>query len=74
MDPFTLNQWLIVGLVFLLGLILGMSVLAGGKWKRRYKEEVKLHAEERKRREALETDRKHWEAQTLAARAREDRV
>jgi len=53
---FTPDQWLIVGLIFLLGLVLGMMAMAGGKWKRRYKDEVRLHNEERKRREALESD------------------
>ena len=35
MTPFTTDQWIIVILVFLLGLFLGMYVLAGPKWKRR---------------------------------------
>ena len=39
MTAFTNDQWLIVGLVFILGLIVGMAMLAGGKWKRRYREE-----------------------------------
>ena len=40
MEAFTTNQWLVVVLVFLLGLMLGMAVLASPKWKRRYREEV----------------------------------
>ena len=40
MEAFTTNQWLVVALVFLLGLMLGMAVLASPKWKRRYREEV----------------------------------
>jgi outer membrane murein-binding lipoprotein Lpp len=36
---FTSDQWLVVALVFLLGLIVGMALMAGGKWKRRYREE-----------------------------------
>ena len=47
MIPFTPEQWIIVILIFLLGLFLGMFFLAGPKWKRRYREEVR-------RREALE--------------------
>lgn len=39
MTLFTPDQWLIVALVFVLGLVLGMALMAGGKWKRRYKEE-----------------------------------
>ena len=56
MTGFTPDQWLIVGLIFLLGLVVGMMLMAGGKWKRRYKEEVRLHNDERKRRETLESD------------------
>jgi hypothetical protein len=43
--PFASDQYIILGLVFVLGLVLGMYLLAGGKWKRRYKEEARLRAE-----------------------------
>ena len=33
MLAFTLNEWLILLLVFVLGLLVGMFLLAGGKWK-----------------------------------------
>jgi hypothetical protein len=38
-DP---NVWAIAGLVFVLGLLIGMFLTAGGrrKWKNRYKDEV----------------------------------
>jgi hypothetical protein len=38
-DP---NAWVIAGLVFLLGLLIGMFLTAGGrrKWKSRYRDEV----------------------------------
>ena len=49
MNYFTSDQWVVVALVFLLGLVLGMAMMAGGKWKQRYREEVK-------RREELETE------------------
>lgn len=39
MTPFTFDQWMVVGLIFLLGLVLGMFLLAGRKWKRRYQDE-----------------------------------
>ena len=47
-DP---NAWVIAGLVFVLGLLIGFFLTAGGrrKWKARYKEEVD-------RREALERE------------------
>lgn len=58
MTPFTFDQWIVVALVFLLGLLVGMFVMAGGKWKHRYREEAaradalaaensKLHADAR---------------------------
>ena len=49
MEPFTLNQAIVAGLLFLLGLLIGMFMLAGGKWKRRYRDEVA-------RREVLEQE------------------
>jgi type II secretory pathway component PulM len=49
MTSFTIQQWIIVGLVFLLGLVLGMYMLAGGRWKRRYQQE-------HERSEALEAE------------------
>jgi hypothetical protein len=49
MTPFTIQQWIVIALVFLLGLVLGMSMLAGGRWKRRYQDE-------RERSEALEAE------------------
>jgi hypothetical protein len=46
---FTTNQWLIVGLVFLLGIVVGMILRGGGKWKAAYYDEVR-------KREALEVE------------------
>ena len=72
--PFAPDQYVILLLVFLLGLFLGMYFLAGRKWKRRYREQETLHREELRRRDALESERKHAEAEAIAARARSDRV
>ena len=81
MEAFTLDQWLVLLLVFVLGLFIGMAFLASPKWKRRYREEsrlraeeVRLREEEVRKREALETERQHWEARTIADRARDERV
>ena len=49
MLAFTTNQWLFIGLVFLLGIVIGMILRGGGRWKAAYYEEVR-------RREALETE------------------
>ena len=40
MQPFTLDQSIIAGLLFLLGLLIGMFLMAGRKWKRRYLDET----------------------------------
>ncbi len=60
MDYFTLDQWIIVILIFLLGLFLGMAFLASGKWKRRYREEHRrcdeLERDHKKRVEELERE------------------
>ncbi|CAA9486610.1 MAG: hypothetical protein AVDCRST_MAG91-323 [uncultured Sphingomonadaceae bacterium] len=56
MEPFTLNQAIVAGLLFLLGLLIGMFLLAGGKWKRRYRDEAV-------RREALEQENARLGAQ-----------
>ena len=49
MEPFTTNQWLILGLVFVLGIVVGMILRGGGKWKAAYYDEVR-------KREALEVE------------------
>jgi len=61
MTTFTPDQWIILGLVFVLGLLVGMWLTSGGrrKWKTRYNEEID-------RRKTLERERdereKHWTA------------
>jgi hypothetical protein len=64
MDAFSLDQWLVLLLAFLLGLFLGMAFLAGGKWKRRYREEVArreaLEAENRRLSDPAERSKLNW--------------
>ena len=70
MTPFSSDQWVMLALMFALGLFLGMFLMGGRKWKRRYREEVA-------RREELQRDhdrvlREHRETESLrgaAARA-----
>jgi outer membrane murein-binding lipoprotein Lpp len=74
---FTPDQWLIVGLVFLLGLVLGMAVMAGGKWKRRYRDErarvAELEAENRRlQKDSAEMDSLRNAAARDEARRRTD--
>ena len=79
MTLFTPDQWLIVALVFLLGLVLGMALMAGGKWKRRYREERAradgLEAENRRlQKEAGEMDTLRHAAARDEARRRTGRA
>ena len=74
---FTPDQWLILLLAFVLGLVLGMALLASPKWKGRYREEVarreELEAEnERLKREAGEMDSLRHAAAKDEARRRSD--
>jgi hypothetical protein len=46
---FTTNQWLFVGLVFLLGIVIGAILRGSGRWKAAYYDEVR-------KREALEVE------------------
>jgi hypothetical protein len=61
MLTFTSDQWIIIALVFVLGMLIGMFLTAGGrrKWRTRYREESH-------RREALEREHrdreKHWDS------------
>ena len=64
MTPFVPEQYVMLALIFVLGLVLGMFLFAGTKWKRRYREEARLRADleaenARLRKEAAETDSLH---------------
>lgn len=85
---FTPDQWLILLLAFVLGLVLGMALLASPKWKTRYREEAakrqeletenarlqrELEAErDRNRRDAAEMDSLRHAAARDEARQRSD--
>ena len=61
MLTFSTDQWIIIALIFVLGLLIGMWMTSGGrrKWKARYNEELE-------KRRVLEKDLKdreaHWSA------------
>ncbi len=61
MTPFAADQYIILALIFVLGLVLGMYLLAGGKWKRRYKEESRLRAELEIENQRLRKEAAEWE-------------
>ena len=45
MDAVSYNEWVLYILIFLLGLVVGMALMANGKWKRRYRDEARRRAE-----------------------------
>ena len=70
MATFTQDQWLIIALVFVLGILVGAFMTAGGrkKWKTRYYDEQKRL----KDREVEYNEReKHWAAQEKDWRERD---
>ena len=56
MNAVSYNEWVLYILIFLLGLLVGMALMANSKWKRRYKDETRRRAE-------LETENKRLHAQ-----------
>ena len=70
MVSFTSDQWIILALVFLLGLLVGAFLLAGSgrKWKTRYREESRRREEIEERHRERERD---WETREKEWRERE---
>ncbi len=66
MTTFTQDQWMIIALVFILGLLIGMFLTAGGrrKWKTRYREEVsrreQIEREHKRHHEEWAAKEKEW--------------
>ena len=69
MLTFTPDQWIIIALVFVLGLLVGMWLTSGGrrKWKTRYNEELEqrrtLERNAKEREEHWATREKEWREQ-----------
>ena len=80
MIAFTSDQWAILALVFLLGLLVGGFLLAGSgrKWKTRYREEEarreRIEHDHREREAHFENREKEWREQdSLRGAAIKDR-
>jgi hypothetical protein len=80
MVQFTSDQWIIISLVFVLGLLIGMFLTAGSrrKWKSRYKDEVETRqswqAEHARMQQELERREQEWrERDSLRAAALKDK-
>ena len=69
MLTYTSDQWLIIALIFVLGLLLGAFMTAGGrrKWKTRYRDEVahreRIEAEHKRHHADWEAKEKDWRDQ-----------
>ncbi|HYC94592.1 MAG TPA: hypothetical protein VEB39_02715 [Sphingomicrobium sp.] len=70
---FTTDQWIIVALIFLLGLLVGGFIFSGGgrKWKHRYNSE--LNRREELERIHAEREKEWRERDSLRAAAVKDR-
>jgi hypothetical protein len=80
MVTFTSDQWIILALVFLLGLLVGAFLLAGSgrKWKHRYRSEVnhreEIEEQHRNREREWDEREKEWrERDSLRGAAIKDR-
>jgi hypothetical protein len=73
MIDFTSDQWVILALVFLLGLLIGAFLFAGSgrKWKHRYRDLDERHRE--REREYEEREKEWRERDSLRAAAIKDR-
>lgn len=67
MTPFTFDQWIVAGLIFLLGLLVGMFAMAGGKWKRLYRDEADRARELEAENNRLRADAREMESLRNAA-------
>jgi hypothetical protein len=69
---FTPNEWLVVALVFVLGLVLGAALTAGGgrKHKTRYADEHRRNAELQAENDRLRKDVRTADVDAATARAR----
>lgn len=67
MTPFTPDQWIMLGLVFLLGLLIGLFLMAGRRWRRLYNEEVRRNQALEAENEQLRRDAREMESLRHAA-------
>lgn len=67
MQPYTLDQSIITGLLFILGVLIGMFIMAGNKWKRRYLAEAQDREALAVENEQLRADAREMESLRHAA-------
>jgi len=67
MTPFATDQIAITALLFVLGLLIGMFAMAGGRWKRAYHEQVRENERLRTEIARLESEAREMESLRNAA-------
>jgi uncharacterized membrane-anchored protein YhcB (DUF1043 family) len=67
MTPFATDQLIIIALLFLLGVLIGMFIMAGGRWKRAYHEQVRRTQELEAENNQLRADAREMESLRNAA-------
>jgi hypothetical protein len=67
MTPFAADQLIVLALTFLLGLLIGMFAMAGGRWKRAYREQVRRTEELEVENNRLRRDEREMESLRHAA-------
>jgi uncharacterized MAPEG superfamily protein len=74
MVEFSGQEWVILLLVFLLGLLLGMAAMAGGgRWRHKYREELRARQAAEAERDRARADTRHAEARTVTGHVRDER-
>ena len=67
MTPFSVDQYVLLALVFLLALLIGMFIMAGGRWKSAYQEQVRENEMLRGEIEQLRSEAREMESLRHAA-------
>jgi uncharacterized membrane-anchored protein YhcB (DUF1043 family) len=67
MTSFAADQWIVLALIFALGLLIGMFLMAGGRWKRAYREQVRRNEELEAENSRLQRDGREMESLRHAA-------
>jgi hypothetical protein len=67
MTPFTPDQYAMLVMVFVLGLVVGMFLMAGNRWKRRYREEAARRQELEAENNRLRAEARELESLRAAA-------
>ena len=73
MTPFAADQLIMLALVLVLGLLIGMFAMAGGRWKRAYRDQLQRSEELEAENSRLQRDSREMESLRHAAAKNERR-